>query len=116
MLVFSQFHRLRHKQDFQFVFAKPSKTIHKYLLALYRTNALDHARLGIIVNKSHVKRAPDRNRIKRVIRESFRHHQQVLKGLDIIVLIRSECDTLDKKTLRDNIDTLWQKVMHSSTP
>jgi ribonuclease P protein component len=47
------------------------------------------ARLGLVVSKKHLKRAVDRNRFKRVVRESFRHHQEQLKGLDIVVLARN---------------------------
>jgi ribonuclease P protein component len=78
---------------------------------LHRPIQQDQARLGIIIAKQHVKKAVDRNAIRRVIRESFRHHKDRLKGLDIIVLLRSECTPLgDKKALRDNVDHLWQLV------
>lgn len=51
-------------------------------------NRSDQARLGIIVAKRNVKRAVDRNRIRRLIRESFRQEKEGLRGLDIIVLAR----------------------------
>lgn len=47
------------------------------------------ARLGLVVAKKHLKRAVDRNRFKRLVRESFRAHQQQLEGLDVVVLARS---------------------------
>lgn len=115
---FPRIHRLLIKQDFQSVFADPCKVGYRYLLALYRPNEGRHARLGIVLAKSRVKRAVDRNLIRRIIRESFRHQQEMLKGLDLIVLIRSECsplsgDKVDKKTLRDDVDTLWQRLLNS---
>lgn len=107
---FSRTYRLVSKQDFQSVFAKPLKVSRRNLLALFCANPLSHPRLGIIIAKHHLKRAVDRNRFRRVIRESFRHHKESLKGLDIIVLIRSECSALDNKALRDDIDKLWQAI------
>jgi ribonuclease P protein component len=100
----------------QFVFANPSKIAHKYLIALYRLNTRSYARLGIIIGKQHLKRAIDRNLLRRIIRESFRYQKEALKGLDIIVVLRSECTPLDKKALRDNIDNLWQALLAKLAP
>ena len=109
--VFSQHNRLVEKQEFDYVFAKPYKAKHQWLLALSRSNQRPYARLGIIIAKSRVPRSVDRNLIKRVVRESFRIHQEMVKGLDIIVLIRSECIPLDdKKNLRKDVDGLWSKI------
>jgi ribonuclease P protein component len=47
------------------------------------------ARLGLVVAKKHLKRAVDRNRFKRLVRESFRSHQEQLAGLDVVVLARN---------------------------
>ena len=83
------------------------------MLALFHPNQLPQARLGIIIPKQHIKLAVSRNVLRRVIRESFRHQQEVLKGLDIIVLIRSKWCPLDKQALRKEVDHLWQKIMVS---
>jgi ribonuclease P protein component len=114
MVGFSRKYRLANKQEFQFVFAKPYKITRKHLLILYRPNLEEHARLGIIIGKHHVKQAVDRNRLRRIVRESFRHHKDMLKGLDIIVLMRSECTPLGMKALRDDIDNLWHTLAPSS--
>lgn len=103
--------RLTSKHDFQVVFAKPNKHVHRCWLALYQSNQRTYARLGIIVNKQRVPHAVDRNRLKRIVRESFRQHKELLKGLDLILLLRSTCDTLqDKPALRRDIDTIWHSL------
>jgi len=71
------------------VFAKPVKVSNSYISLLARKNGLKHARLGLAIAKRQVRKATDRNRLKRLIRESFRHNQDILSGLDIIVLVRS---------------------------
>ena len=109
-------YRLARKEDFQFVFAKPQKTKLKFLIALSRPNSLSIPRVGIVVSKHKVKRAADRSWLRRIIRESFRHQKNILKGLDIIVLLRSECNPslfLRKTVLRDDIDKLWQQLIGS---
>ena len=50
-----------------------------------RVNGLGISRLGLIVPKRHVPRAVDRNRVKRLLREWFRHHQERLQGSDVLV-------------------------------
>ncbi len=111
MVNFSRANRLKTKREFQFVFDQPRKVTHKYFLALFKSSRVEHPKLGIMVNKRFLKRAVDRNRLKRVIRESFRLYQTELKELDIIILLRSECSGLDKKIWRDDIDKLWQLVI-----
>ena len=103
--------RLASKYEVQSVFAaKPRKVSHQYLLVLYTPNQLSYARLGIIAGKQHLRRAVDRNRVRRVIRESFRHTMATLNGLDLIVMIRAKCSTVDTKTLRNDIDNLWRTI------
>ncbi len=66
------------------------------------------ARLGVIVAKRVMKRAVDRNRVRRLIRESFRHHQQSLSGLDIVVLVRCNCSDKPSGVLLNCLKKQWQ--------
>lgn len=110
---FTRTYRLVSKQDFQSVFANPKKVTRKNLLILFTPNQLPHARLGIIIGKHLVKHATDRNRLRRVIRESFRHHKEALDGFDIIVLVRSMPNVkLAKTELRETIDHLWRDLLN----
>ncbi len=44
------------------------------------------ARLGVVIGKRAVPRAVDRNRLRRIVRESFRQHWQVqLPSVDMTV-------------------------------
>lgn len=92
------------------MFDQPRKLSRRHVTVLYRSNSLPHARIGIIINKHQVKLAAERNRLRRIVRESFRHHQDMLKGLDIILLMRSECTAQEGRPLRDIIDQLWQAI------
>ena len=78
---------------------------------MYKPNQTQRAKLGVIVGKRIANIAAARNRIKRVVRESFRAHKRKLAGLDIVVIARQQCDTLDKIKLREDIDTLWVKLL-----
>jgi len=70
----------------------------------------DTARLGLAVAKKHVRRAVDRNRIKRVVRESFRRQQHRLKGLDLVVLVKPGIQKVDNRTLFAALQTHWQRL------
>lgn len=50
-------------------------------------NSVNHARLGLIVGRRAVAPAAERNRIKRVVREYFRHNQHELGAWDLVVQI-----------------------------
>ncbi len=99
-------HRLTRKSEFQSVFALASKVTHKYLIALYTPNSFSHARLGIIATKSRLPKAVDRNRLKRVIRESFRATFAELPSIDVIVMLRGQRPTTDPQAIRADVDKL----------
>jgi ribonuclease P protein component len=110
-LSFPRSHRLTTKADFQAVFDYSKKINQKHLLVLYKPNQLSIARLGVMVGKRVASDAVVRNRIKRTIRESFRHNQDRLKGYDLVVIARQQCDTLINTKLREGIDGLWEKLL-----
>lgn len=111
-LTFSRQQRLLKPAEFQAVFADaPFRASHQQLLILSRANGLPTARLGLIIAKKHIRLAVERNRVKRVIRESFRHRQQQLAGLDVIVLARSGLGGLDSRQLRQQLDRQWQRLI-----
>ena len=89
----------------------------KHFLILARGKALPKARLGIIVAKKHVKLAVQRNRIKRLLRESFRLKQSSMPNIDIIVLAKKGIDRIDNADCTAELQYLWlklsRKVNHS---
>lgn len=67
-------------------------------------------RLGMAVSKRVSKRAIERNRIKRQIRESYRHVLGSLPALDILVVARTSASTCDNAVLRADLARLWGKL------
>lgn len=108
---FARHQRLLKSSEFQYVFAHPKRVSDKNLTVLARRNSLPHARLGLAIPKRHIKLAVQRNRIKRVARESFRAWQMKLVGWDIIVLARGGAARLNKQELRTALEFHWQKLI-----
>lgn len=62
------------------------------------------------IARKKVRRAVDRNRIKRIVRESFRHRRQQLHGLDVVVLARPDAATASNADLSKALDGLWLRI------
>jgi ribonuclease P protein component len=109
---FSKSLRLLQSSDFKTVFDHaPFRASHQYFLILARPNNLDCPRLGLVIAKKHIRLAVRRNRLKRLIRESFRHQQQSLTGLDVIVLARKSMDEMDNSDITEQLTQQWQRLL-----
>ena len=94
------------------VFDQPSYRISRpELLLLARSNDLQFARLGMVVSKKSLPKAYQRNRVKRLIRESFRLIQHQLAGLDVIILSRREIADADNETVFRIVEGIWDKLL-----
>ena len=72
------------------------------------------ARLGLAVAKKRARRAVDRNRIKRVARESFRHARHALGSRQVVIMNRDAASGADAGQLRRALDTLWTRLLRQS--
>lgn len=103
--------RLLNAAQFKAVFDDaPVRAAQPQFLILSRPNGLDHPRLGLVIAKKHVRNATDRNRIKRIVRETFRLQQHQLFPLDTVVLARAGAGDLDKAALAKVFNKLWRKL------
>ncbi|PLY16965.1 MAG: ribonuclease P protein component [Sedimenticola sp.] len=102
--------RLISPKDYSRVFNRAQKSVDDYFTVLYRVNDLNQARLGLAIAKKNLKRAVDRNQVKRVVRESFRSHQPELEGLDIVVLSRKGIPAGDKPLLHASLEKHWARL------
>ena len=100
--------RLLSRAAYQAVFADGRRLSDPYflLLAAPRTDG-DGARLGMAIARRHARTAVERNRIKRLVRESFRARCEVLPALDIVVMLRAGTAGVDNATLRAGLIRLW---------
>ena len=95
--------------QFKNVFEQPFRASTPEITILARKNNLEYPRLGLTVAKKHLKRAHDRNRIKRLCRESFRLSQHRLPSYDFVIVAKQGIGRLDNRTLWQILDKLWQR-------
>ena len=109
-LNFPKSHRLLRPADYGKVFDDVQlKVPHRNFLILATPNNLGYARVGLVFAKRNLKLSVQRNRIKRQVRETFRH-QPDLPGMDIIVLGRQGLANLDNQAVSSSLNSLWQRL------
>ena len=102
--------------DYKAVFDNAKvKVSSQHVLFLATPNGKPYPRLGLVIAKKNAKLAVQRNRIKRIARESFRLQQQQLGGLDTIVLARKGLDQLDNQNMHQLFTDLWQQLKRRAT-
>ncbi|WP_200191242.1 ribonuclease P protein component [Halorhodospira abdelmalekii] len=75
-----------------------------------RRNGGRGVRLGIVVPKRQVRRAVARNRIKRLIRESFRLRQWRRDGVDVVVGVRGDVQPMRNDEIFLALESLWRRL------
>ncbi len=106
---FSRSRRLIKKAEFNHVFSKAQRLVCGPLTILYKPNAFSFARLGFAISKRFAQRAVLRNKIRRIVKESFRQ-QTNLPAYDLVVLLNKTCDKQMVPFFHKNIEQLWQKL------
>lgn len=101
--------RLLEAAAFGRVFKKATRSQDKWFTVLCRENETGIARLGLAISKKNCRQATGRNRIKRVVRESFRQHQAELAGLDLVVINQSAARLADNHQLFASMDEHWRR-------
>ena len=94
-------------ENYQDVFSKAERFGNYSFTVLARPNDLNHPRLGLAISKKCAKRAVDRNRIKRLFRESFRLNQHKLPSVDIIAMCKPSAIKLTNHEMHEQIEKQW---------
>jgi len=104
--------RLTEAEAFQRVFRHTRyRVTDRWVCVLATANQLGHARLGLAISRKVARRAVERNRIKRRVRESFRRWQDRIGPLDIVVTGRNDVARQPGKTLDAALEKLWLQLV-----
>ena len=108
---FSPSVRIRCAADYKCVFDGALFKVHQpHFLFLAKVSEQPHSRLGIVVAKKKVRRAHERNRIKRLTRESFRLNQHNMDDIDIVVMPKQGIESVSNAELFQQLQFAWSKL------
>lgn len=108
-LSFGKKRRLLKAREYKYVFDDAIRSADAFFTVLARPNQYRHARLGLVISKKKAKKAVSRNRLKRIIRESFRHTPDLYHA-DIIVLAGNQSLKASNQQLFQSLQQHWQRV------
>ena len=112
--------RLINAADYSAVFDQTHfKVSCRYFLILAIFSRDANTRLGLVVAKKHITTAVQRNRLKRLVRTSFRSLEPFPCHLDLVVLVRQGADKIHNRQAFAQLNTLWADVAlkcHKTNP
>jgi ribonuclease P protein component len=108
---FTPAQRLRQKSEFDRVYREARRSADNLFAVFARPNGGTQPRLGLSIGARMVGNSVRRNRVKRLVRESFRQHQHELPAVDIVVNARSGAREADSAAISQSLDKHWQAVI-----
>lgn len=103
--------RLRRKSEFEAVYTGGRRVADRFFSVTVRANDCGAARLGLAVAVRAAGSAVERNRIRRIVRESFRLRQREMPAVDLVVSARPAVRGVTNAQLRVSIVALWERVI-----
>ncbi|MEO7773787.1 MAG: ribonuclease P protein component [Steroidobacteraceae bacterium] len=102
--------RILKASSFERVYAARWRISDSYFSANLIESEIAATRLGLSVGAKAVGNAVSRNRIKRLVRESFRQHLPQLPALDIVIGARAPASSAHNARLFESLAELWTRI------
>tara|TARA_B100000315_G_C14313290_1_gene467364 strand:- start:266 stop:703 length:438 start_codon:yes stop_codon:yes gene_type:complete len=113
----SRVKRLTNKLNFNHVLSSSTRSEDKLFSVFFVKNKIKHCRLGVSLPKKTIAKAATRNKIKRIIKNSFSVFFQATKGIDVVVRAKREPQTNTSDKIQQSLDQHWKTIMrlHNKT-
>jgi ribonuclease P protein component len=103
--------RLTTAADFRHVFSKNLRLGDSDITILVGAHTGEKPRIGFAIAKKQIKKAVQRNGLKRIFRESFRKNQYRLPARDMVVMVRKQILLSNGMQLRASLDKYWNNII-----
>ena len=81
-----------------------------FFTVLFHSNELNRARLGFAISRQKIRLAVGRNRLRRLVRESFRKRAAALPSVDIVVLARDKARAAANSEIFASLESHWVRI------
>lgn len=104
--------KISDSRDFSWVFSSGKRTS-KFggIIVITVKNSVEYPRLGLAIAKKHIKLSCHRNRLKRIIRNSFRLNQLLFTKIDIVVLSLADINQHTFEQIQVSLERHWLTVV-----
>ena len=107
---------LAEKLNFDRVFSSSTVSEDRFFAVFYMPNKAPKSRVGVSIAKKIVNKATKRNKLKRLIKNSFLNSLKRKGGFDVVVRVKHQASRVaDDKILIESLTSHWQKIMKHPT-
>jgi ribonuclease P protein component len=103
-------YRLCKTDEYSSVFAFRKAVKGRFFVLHYKPSSLVTSRFGVVVAKKLVRRAVQRNLIKRLARDIFRNVRATLGMHDLILRVHSTVASASRSDLREDMQLLFRRL------
>ena len=104
------------KLNFDRVLSSTPVSEDRFFAVFYTPNKAPSNRIGVSTAKRAVNKATKRNKLKRLIKNSFLSCLKCERGVDVVVRVKHQASRVaDDKILHESLTSHWQKIMKHTT-
>ena len=102
--------KLNNKAQFDAVFASRKIVNSRFFKIFWGAGSCSTARIGVSVAKRNVAKAVNRNKFKRLVKESFRLNSDSLPIVDIVLVVKKEAELQTNDAFFVELNKKWQQL------
>ena len=102
---------MTNKLNFNDVLSSNTRSEDELFSVFFVKNKANLCRLGVSLPKKTITKATKRNKIKRIIKNSFNVFFQATKGIDVVVRAKKEPQTNTSDKILQSLEQHWKTIV-----